>query len=286
MKKKPRRRKFPWALIVVVVILALAAGYYVGTRGSKLAPPPVAVPQAPSQPQVTSEEPATPVLREKIPGVREGFRIGDQDQCKKLQQDLKDFFEYLDQKSYAQAIEPGINTREWFNRILAKLSAAPPIPAGEGMDPSAMTNHIFYFFRNLDSREMKLLKNILVNEASTLESNLDLFFRWFFQDAGCPESIGTRPTAGVLYCYAGFFLNTIGGRAYLSRSPRGVRDLVTYYCLLIMNDADKKGKNPYGVDIAPQVRALSKEMAYHKDFLFQKEYLKRLEELEAFYAGR
>jgi len=272
----------------VVVVLALAAGYYLGRQGPKRSPiPSAAVPQETAKPRADTAEPSVPILREKIPGVREGFRTGSyQDPCKKLQEDLKDFFEYLNHRPYAQEIEPGINTREWFNRILAKLSAAPPVPAGEGLDQTAMTHHIFYFFRHLEAREMKLLKNILVNEASTLEANMDLFFRWFFQDAGCPESIATRPAAGVLYSYAGFFLNTIGGRAYLSRSSRGVRDLVAYYCILILNDADKKGRNSSGIDIAPQVRALSREMAYRKDFLFQKEYLQRLEDIEAFYAGR
>jgi hypothetical protein len=291
-KKTRKRKSVPWAVIALVVILALAAGYYIGTRAQKpeqkQAPlSPAGVPDVDLSRQAASPEPEIPRLREKIPGIREGFRTGlDPESCRRLQKDLKDFFTYLNQRSYMQQIEKGIDTHEWFNRILAKLAAAPPLPAGEGPDPAAMANHIFYFFRNLEPKEIRLLKDILANEASTLESNLDLFFRWLFQGADCPESVGARPSTSVLYAYAGFFLNTIGGRAYLSRSSQGVRDLVTYYCLLILNDADKRGKNAYGIDIAPQVRALSKEMAYHKEYLYQKEYLQKLEELEEFYAGR
>jgi hypothetical protein len=289
MVKKARKRKdVPWALIALLVILALAAGYYIGTREQKQPPTSTpGIPEADLKQQAMSTEPEIPRLREKIPGVREGFRTGsDQDTCRKLQEDLKDFFEYLNHRPYVQQIEQGMDTREWFHRILAKLAAAPPLPAGEGLDPAAMANHIFYFFRTLETKEMRLLKNILLNEASTLEANLDLFFRWLFQQADCPETVGARPSPGVLYDYAGFFLNTIGGRAYLSRSSQGVQDLVTYYCLLILNDADKRGKNVYGINIAPQVRALSREMAYRKDLLYQKEYLKQLEQLEKFYAGR
>ena len=291
MKKKPQKRNIPWVLIIVVVVLALAAGYTIGTRGPKQTPtPPQALPEPALKQQAQAKqepEPEIPMLREKIPSVREGFRVGsDQEQCAKLEGDLKDFFDYLNHRPYVQEIDPKADTREWFNRILAKLAAAPPIPAGEALDTAAMTNHIFYFFRTLETKELKLLKEILDHEASTLEANVELFFRWFFVDANCPPSIGVRPSPGVLYSYAGFFLNTIGGRAYLSRSSHGIRDLVTYYCLLILNDADKKAKNTYGINIAPQVRALSKEMAYNKDLLYQKEYSRRLAELEEFYAGR
>lgn len=290
MKKKFKGRNVPWLMIAVAVCLSLAAGYFVGkTRSGKPLPTTEADKEVPSKEIGNKSESEIPSLREKIQvGKVDGtFKIGqDGDECRKVQDDLKDFFEYLDKKPYVQQIEPGINTHQWFNRIIAKLSTNPPVPAGEGLDPLAMTSHIFYFFRNLEPKEMKLLRDVMTHEASTLEANMDIFFKWLSLGSRCPEAGDVRPRPEVLYSYAGFFLNTIGGRAYLFRTSPGVRWLITYYCLLVVHEADRRGKNIYGIDIAPHLKALSTEMTYQGDFLFQKEYLKRLEDLQGFYRGR
>jgi hypothetical protein len=227
-------------------------------------------------------------MREKIHigKIDETSRFPRGDECRRVQEDLKDFFEYLDNKPYVRQIDPEINTYQWFNRIMTRLSGHLPVPAGENLDPVTMTNHIFYFFRNLEPKEMRLLRDVMVNEASTLEANMDLFFRWLSLGDRCPETSGFRPPSDALYSYAGFFLNTIGGRAYLFRNSPGVRWLVTYYSILVVHEADKKGKNTYGIDIAPHLKALMREMSYQGDFLFQKEYVDRLEDLQGFYRGR
>jgi hypothetical protein len=285
MKKKPRKN-VPWVPIVLAVCVALAAGYFIGTKRNGDASRPVQVdPVGPKNAGPKVESDSTSRENIHVGKVEVASTTGQGDECRKIQEDLKDFFEYLDSRPYVQQIEPGLKTDQWFNRIVAKLSTKPPVPAGEALDPLAITNHIFYFFRNLDPKEMKLLRDVMVNEGSTLEANLDLFFRWVSLGSRCPES-GIRPAPGVLYSYAGFFLNTIGGRAYLFRAPPGVRRLLTYYCLLIVNDADKLGKNVYGIDIAPHLKALSTEMNYQGDLLFQKEYVKKLEDLQGFYKGR
>lgn len=288
--KKSSGRKIPWLAIALAVCLSLAAGYFIGKIRSGKPSQANPVGQGVASKETPAEaESGFPVLRDKIyVGKVDGAsKIGeDSDECLRIRKDLKDYFEYLDQKPYVQRIEPGIDTQQWFNRIIAKLSTNPPIPAGEGLDPVAIANHIFYFFRNLESKEMRLLREIMVNEASTLEANMDLFFKWLSLGNRCPEAGGVRPPPEVLYSYAGFFLNTIGGRAYLFRNSPGVRWLVTYYCLLIVHDADKRGKNVYGIDIAPHLKALTTEVNYQRDLLFQTEYLKRLEDLQGFYRAR
>lgn len=288
--KKPRGRKVPWLVIALAVCLAVAAGYFFGkSRGGKPSPPAQAERAVPPTDTAFKAAPETPSAREKIfvGKVEEALKpetVGDE--CSKIREDLRDFFEYLDKKPYVQEIEPGVKTRQWFNRILKKLSAHPPIPAGEGLDPVAIANHVFYFFRNLERTELRLLKAIMENEASTLEANMHIFFKWLALGDRCPEAGEVRPPDEVVYSYAGFFLNTIGGRAYLFRNSPGIRWLVTYYCLLIVHDADKRGKNTYGIDLTPHLRALTAEMSYQRDFLFQTEYLKRLEDLQGFYRGR
>lgn len=289
MKKKSRGKTVPWLPIVIAVCLSLAAGYFFGLKWSGKPSQPARIDQgaASKEAGLKSEPESTSQEKIHVGKVEEASKIAQEgDECRSVQQDLKDFFEYLDKKPYVQQIEPGIQTRIWFNRIIEKLASNPPDPAGEGLDPVAIANHIFYFFRNLEHKEMRLIRDVMVNEASTLEANMDLFFKWLSLGNRCPEAGGFRPPPEVLYSYAAFFLNTIGGRAYLFRTSPGIRWLVTYYSLLIVHDADKKGKNVYGIDIVPHLKTLSTEMNYQGDFLFQKEYLKRLEDLRGFYKGR
>lgn len=289
MNKKPRKQKYPWLLVALVVCLSLAAGYFFGTkRVEKVSQPPRVDQSVASNQTVLRTDGDPPLMREKIHvgKIDETSRFPREDECRRVQEDMKDFFGYLDKKPYVRQIDPEIDTHQWFNRIITRLSSHLPVPAGENLDSVTMANHIFYFFRNLDPKEMRLLRDVIVNEESTLEANMELFFRWLSLGDRCPEMGGVRPPPEVLYSYAGFFLNTIGGRAYLFRNSPGIRWLVTYYSLLVVHEADKKGKNTYGIDIAPHLKALTKEMSYQGDFLFQKEYVKRLENLEGFYRGR
>jgi hypothetical protein len=289
MNKKPTGRKFPWLIVALAVCLSLAAGYFLGTKraGKVLQPPPVEQAVAPKS-TVPKPDGDPPLMREKIHigKIDETSRFPRGDECRRVQEDLKDFFEYLDKKPYVRQIDPKIDTHQWFKKIMTRILSNLPVPAGENLDPLTMANHIFYFFRNLEPKEMRLVRDVMENEGSTLEANMDLFFRWLSLGDRCPDGGGFRPSPDALYSYAGFFLNTIGGRAYLFRNSPGVRWLVTYYSLLVVHDADKRGKNTYGIDIAPYLKALTREMSYQGDFLFQKEYTKRLEDLEGFYRGR
>ncbi|RJR35191.1 MAG: hypothetical protein C4576_25370 [Desulfobacteraceae bacterium] len=289
MNKKPKGRRFPWLIVAVVVCLSLAAGYYFGTKRAVEVSPPAPVGQSSAgRPPVAQTDAAPPVTGERIHigKIDETSRFPRGDECRKVQEDVKDFFKYLDKKPYVRQIDPEIDTYQWFNRIMTRLTSRLPVPAGENLDSVAMANHIFYFFRNLEPKELRLLREVMVNESSTLEANMDLFFRWLSLGESCSETGGFRAPPEALYCYAGFFLNTIGGRAYLFRNSPGVRWLVTYYSTLVIHDADKRGKNSYGIDVVPHLKSLTQEMGFHKDFLFQKEYGKKLGDLEEFYRGR
>ncbi|PKN25988.1 MAG: hypothetical protein CVU64_18835, partial [Deltaproteobacteria bacterium HGW-Deltaproteobacteria-21] len=177
MNKKPGGRKFPWLIVALVVCLSLAAGYFFGTKraGKVVQPPPVEQTTA-SKPATSKTDSAPPLMQEKIHigKIDETSRFPRGDECRRVQEDLKDFFEYLNKKPYVRQIDPEIDTYKWFNRILTRLSSNLPVPAGENLDPVAMANHIFYFFRNLDAKEMRLIRDVMVNEESTLEANMDL----------------------------------------------------------------------------------------------------------------
>jgi hypothetical protein len=203
--------------------------------------------------------------------------------CAQIEKGIVDFFHYLDEKKYVKHLDSGKGAYSRFKRIIKRLSANPPIPAGEGIDPRIIVQNVFYLSRILDRKDLRLIKDVVVNEQDSMEFNLNMFYRSLTLGSRCADPEGLRPSTKALYQYAGFFLNTIGGRAYLFRRSEGLRLLVTYYCLLIVHEADKLGRNDYGIDTLPFLDPLKKEMSYYPNFEFQSEYIERLNEIEDYY---
>ena len=73
-----------------------------------------------------------------------------------------------------------------------------------------------------------------------------------------PDPGQVRLPFDVMYRYAGFFLNTTGGRAYLFRRSVKLRLLLTYYSVLVVYQADRLGKNSYGAEYIPVYCTLKK----------------------------
>lgn len=297
MKKRRRVPIWLWLLFILVALAAIFGAYYLGMKkGSSkqdiLSRENVPVPQEES---LKTDRGESETSRQEIPdseqkpGIRgpiEPKPLKPEDQCKRLEQDVREFFQYLDKRNYIQHLEEGVKTHDRFKTMIRKLSSRPPIPAGEGIDSMIMTKNIYHFFRTLGKNDLRLVKEVLRNEADTLEMNLDLFFRWLMLGDRCPDPEDIRPSMGVLYRYAGFFLNTIGGRSYLFRRPAPLRLLISYYCLLIIHEADKEGLNSYGLDIFPELTSLQYEMELYSEFLFQNEYIRRIEEISNYYLAR
>ncbi len=245
--------------------------------------------------KVTSEKSKAPKVERIIPPekktappeeIKETKPPVEEDSCHQIEKQVIEFFMYLNKKSYIQHIEAGMDTYDRFKGLIRTLSARPPIPAGEAVASRILTGNIFYFFRLLDRKDLRLIREVMRNESDTMEMNLELFYKWFMLGERCPDRERIRPPMDVLYKYAGFFLNTIGGRAYLFRRPMGVRVLVSYYCLLIIHEADKRGKNSYGIDIFPEIAPLAKEISIYPDFQFQSEYLHQLTRLQNYYLAK
>lgn len=290
------RRPFWWAISLLVVCgIAILVGYYVGMdKGAEeekvlirettpkvdISPKIKEVPLVKKEISIEKEAVLKKEIKEPIPPVEQV------DPCTQIENQVREFFNYLDKKDYIQKLGKGISTFDRFKRIIKKISSRPPVPAGEGLSAEVMTRNIFYFFRILKRDEIQLIKKILRNEADTLEMNLELFYRWLTIGDLCPDHEGIRPSQDVLYHYAGFFLNTIGGRAYLFRRPSDLRLLISHYCILIIHDSDKRGKNRYGIDILPDISPLVKEISTHPDIRFQGEYAKELKRLQGYYISK
>jgi len=205
------------------------------------------------------------------------------DPCLKIEAQVREFFQILNEKSYIKQINPEIDTYQEFIRIIKKLAQYPPSPAGEGLDLRIMAKNIYYFFRVLDDTDLRLIQEIVNHEEDTLEMNLVNFHKWLMLGDQCPDPDKIRPSFPVLYSFSGFFINTIGGKAYLFRRSPQLRQLVNYYALLVLHEADKRGENIYGIDILPDLRSLIKEMGTNPDLILQPEYMDQLKALLVYY---
>lgn len=284
-------RAWRWISILLVAIVAVLAGYFLAMeKGCKEGQTPTAVKRVPSgekEPALAKEAEApvtkAPVVSQEIVQQKPESK---EDYCKGVEKDVRDFFDYLNTRDYVRHIEEGTDSYEHFKKILGRLSAKLPIPAGEGVNSVLINENVFFLFRVLEKKDLRLIEEIIVNESDTLEMNLDLFYRWISLGDRCPDPEGVRPSQAMLYHYAGFFLNTIGGRAYLFRRPLRLRLLGTYYSLLIIHEADIEGRNLYGIDPFPYIAPLVKEIELYPDFRFRETYLAKLESLEKYYSQR
>jgi len=291
MRKKQKSRAWLWILLVLV--LTGVIGYFIiseKTTGSeaplineKLESFETNIPEETSQ-SIHEEREISPAdLTDEASAQKSR---PEEDPCAQVEKNITGFFRYLDQKEYVR--NPGSKTDTYtrFKEILNRLAAQPPVPAGEGTNPNLLIQNIYHFYRVLDRKDLSLIRQIISEDKETLEINLEMFFRWFGLRNRCPDPDGVRPTPEMLYKYAGFLINTTGGRACLFRRSSDIRLLVSYYCLLIINEADKKGRNSDGIDIVPYIEPIREEILLHSDFHFQSEYINKLDTLKMYYQRR
>ncbi len=279
-----------WWLLLLIVALAGLGFYLYSQMGPDEIKPLVAKKVSPAKPErlIQAE------VKEKKPEVfpvptKEEALLKpspEEDFCPKIEKGMAEFFHYLDQKKYVQRLDPNRDSYARFKDILKRSAARPPIPAGEGTDPKILIKNLYHFFHVLGRKDLKLIRMVMANEKDSMEYNLTMFYRWITLDDRCPDPEGLRPSMSVRYQYAGFFLNTTGGRAYLFRRTQGLRLLAGYYCILIVHEADKKGLNSYGIDVLPHITPLKKEISRYSEFDFQREYIEELNRIEDFYLKR
>jgi hypothetical protein len=206
-----------------------------------------------------------------------------EDECERMEKEVKEFFAYLDGKDYVKELKIGEDMFTHFKKVVHLLSESPPIPAGEGLKQDTMIRNIFHFYRLLGFRDLTLILRILRNEADTLELNLASLYEWLMSAEKCDQKDGLPPSLDIVYRYAGFLVNTIGGRSYLFRRETRVRLLVNYYCLLIIHEADKRKMNNFGIDITPFLEPLAEEIENYQFLYYRKEYAGKLIDLKNYY---
>jgi hypothetical protein len=100
---------------------------------------------------------------------------------------------------------------------------------------------------------------------------------------GVVADLPPPPEKAVLYDYAAYFLETLGGKSYLARRGATIRVLTTYYCLQILDMANDYGINVHGVDIRPHLDVALNDIRSQQGLAFKKQYTEQLIRLKGKY---
>jgi len=199
----------------------------------------------------------------------------DQDQ---LQKRVEQFFDYLDRQNYIKAYKLGEGSYQHFLWLVSKLSSHPPVVSGEMNDLYILRCNMAHFYRVMGKKNVLLIKDILSNERKTIETVIEMLYDWGLRETA-NKSGEIKASAGDLYEYAAFFLNTVSGRAYLLRRESGIRMLLTYYSILTIDRADRESSNHCGVDIIPHVNLLIDDISRYSGLAHKDKYFERLDSI-------
>lgn len=193
--------------------------------------------------------------------------------CEEARKNFLEFLAYLNNKPYIQKYCNGKDIKIVLADIIKRLSKSPPVSRGEGVNTEIMINNIYHLFRVLSLNEIKMIKAIIEKESDQLEYVIRWYYIWFSSKKECPDPYGLLISDNIAYKYALFFLNTIGGKAYLFRRPTLLRLLITYYCLLTVYK-----QSPTAL-LQRKASVLKDEIFRYPELVFQPMYLKKLEEI-------
>jgi hypothetical protein len=204
-----------------------------------------------------------------------------------LVDDLNAFYTHLDQQPYMQDFQLKEPSKNHFSKLLQVLINNPPSITRETDDYFTLLKNTAHFFRVLGKDNILILKGILDREKDSFERILKTFYAL----TDHPELLKTQFSLSIppdnLYDYAGFFLNTIGGRLYLFRRDSTSRMTVSYYAVMIIDKANRQGNSRLGIDLRPAIDLLIEEIENTGTKLkLKEEYLDTLYDLKENYSNR
>jgi hypothetical protein len=217
------------------------------------------------------------VVRKKVSPAAEPGRA-------EVEHRVKAFFAYLDEQPYVQVYNLQGGTYLQYQIAINKLSSNPPAVAGEMQSLYTMVRNVAHLYRVMGKKPIYLTREILQNESEVIEPVMQTFYQWYTMSDGGPAALGGRPSLETMYEYAGFLLNTLGGRSYLLRRSPKVRALTTYYCVLILDSANDDELNSKGIDIRPYIKSSLMEIKNQIGLMHQKAYITKLSELSLKYS--
>ena len=231
------------------------------------------IPAQADKPQVTEEYDTTSkiIKRTIIEDVEKEKDFED------FRRELMEICRELDAKDYIKAYKLKEGTYSEFTQALEKLAYNPPVVSGETNDLYTLLSNAAHFYRVEGKKNLLLVKEILDHEHNRMERLMSVVYEYLIRGS---QERKLKINIGQLYEYAGFFLDTLGGKAYLYRRDSTTRTLTRYYCLLILDKANKEKMNPHGIDILPHLRLLREDLHAHKGLKGTSQYLAVLQNIE------
>lgn len=200
-----------------------------------------------------------------------------------IEEQVKSFFDYLDEQPYIKSFKLKEGTYFQYQTAVKKLSSKLPIVTGEMTSLYNIVLNVAHFYRVLGKKRVLLIKEMLQNEDQAIEPIMKTFYQWFTLKDDGKSTLQGRPSMVSMYEYAGYILNTLGGRSYLLRRSPKIRALTTYYCVLVLDKANDEELNARGIDIRPYLNSSLMEIENQIGLAYQREYLKKLNELRIKY---
>ena len=202
---------------------------------------------------------------------------------KEINRQINSFFAYLDQQEYIKEYKFAQDSKSQLNQIIEILTQNSPVLIRETDSIYDVLKNYYYFYRLIGKKRLNFIKDILTNESDIIEPLMYTFYLWFSANNENSDPDLVRPSFEQMYIYANFFLETIGGRNYLFRRDPKARKLASYYCVLIIDQANMDGLNSNGTDIRPHLELTIKDLANQIDLSLKNQYLWELENLRKKY---
>ena len=194
------------------------------------------------------------------------------------------FYAHLDEQPYMQDFNLKESSKMHFSKLLQKLIDNPPVLIGETNDLFTLLQNTAHFFRIIGKDNINILKMILEKENDSFEMILKNFYQLTYEPKYLVKEYSLTLHPQTLTDYAGFFLNTIGGRLYLFRRDSTSRLIVTYYAVISIDRANRAGNGGHGIDLRPSIRSLVEEIENGgKRLQLRDEYLDTLYDLQEKY---
>jgi len=233
-----------------------------------------------SEEQTVPAEPETEIVPgESMPTEMERIEA----QCSVVGQKLHGFFQHLDSRDYIRSFELKEDSQTYFTTLAYRLLDNPPVVSRESDDLYTILRNMAHFFRIIGKDNILLIKSILDRERDKIEDVAAELYFWSSSGICESDQFSFNPTLAKMYEYAGFFLNTMGGRSYLFRRDSRSRLLVNYYSILLVDQANEKGLNRHGIDIAQLIPLLAQEIESSNQLIYKENYLDRLYALQEKY---
>jgi len=202
---------------------------------------------------------------------------------KEIEQMVMAFFAYLDEKGYVEKNKLTGSAYNQYEAIENGLSASVPVVSGETENLYNLLQNTTHFYRILGKQRLSLVKDIITDESDIIEFAMKTFYIWYTYENDNGIRMKSQPSLQALYDYAGFLLNSLGGKSYMARRDSKIRILTSFYSVLILDIANDKNLNANGLDIRPYIRTTFKDITDYTGLFDKREYLNVLEKLKIKY---